>query len=55
MPVFQEFPHKFQSCPLVSPRLGKDLQNFAFIVYRAPKIGFLATNADKNFFKMPDS
>ena len=31
----------------------QDLKNLSFIIYGAPQIGPLATNADKNLIKMP--
>lgn len=44
----QQFPHQFQGNTLVSPQLGKDFKNFAFVIYNAPEIGPLATNANKD-------
>jgi hypothetical protein len=35
--------------------LGQDFKNLALIVYSTPQICPLATNADKNLIKMPDS
>ena len=49
----QKFPHQFQGRTLVSPRLGKDFKNLAFVIYSAPEISPLATNANKDLIKMP--
>jgi len=53
--LFQEFPCKFKGRAFVSARLGQDLKNLAFIVNSPPQICPLATNADKDFIKMPGS
>ena len=47
------FDHELHGCRLVSSSLHEQIENLAFIVDRAPKLGLLAANHHSHLIEMP--
>jgi len=48
-----QFAHQFERCPLVSPGLNQDIQDFSLTIDSTPQIHALAIDCDKHLVEMP--
>lgn len=51
--LLEQLADELASRGLVSPALDQDLQHFAFIINRPPRVHLPAVDADHYFLKMP--
>jgi hypothetical protein len=51
--LLEQLVHQLHRRNLVAPSLHQEIENFAFIIHRAPKPELSARNPDDHFVEMP--